>query len=219
MFTGIVQTKGRVEAREGAKLKIAAPVAGVRTGDSVAVDGVCLTATSVARKENESLLEFDVSEETFQRTTLGDLTAGQEVNLEPPLRVGDPLGGHFVLGHVDATGKVASKEARESSVIMEFSIPMRLKNYLVPKGSVAVDGVSLTVVEVKEHSFTVSMIPYTAKNTTLGGKQPGDLVNLEMDILAKHVDRLLHGWRREPSDDLFEKKTLSWEELLREKEE
>jgi len=219
MFTGIIQAVGLVEQQANHRLRVASPLKSFKIGDSVAVEGVCLTVTAVEEKGPGCLLDFDVSEETLQRTTLGDLEGGDAVNLEPPARIGDPLGGHFVLGHIDATGKIAAKETRGASTVYEFSVPMRLKNYLVSKGSVAVDGISLTVMEVREHSFTVAVIPHTEKNTSLARKKVDDLVNIETDILAKHVERLVRGWREEPSDDLFQKKVLTWEELLREKKE
>jgi riboflavin synthase len=136
-------------------------------------------------------MTFDLSAETLKRTTLGTLRPDQKVNLEASLRTGDSLGGHFVLGHVDATGKILAKVPQGSWVLYEFMIPPGFQRYLVPKGSVAVDGISLTVVEPRDNSFSAAVIPHTEKNTTLGYKNIGNGVNLEGDILAKHVEKLL----------------------------
>lgn len=208
MFTGIVQSMGKVLRQGDNLLEVQGSPAGVKIGDSVAVDGVCLT---VIRLQGGAMA-FDVSEETLRKTTLGALQPGQPVNLEAALRAGDPLGGHFVLGHVDGTGRILSRSPQGASVLIEFSIPRLLRRYLVPKGSVAVDGISLTVVEVKEASFTVAVIPHTEQQTGLGAKQVGDPVNLEADVLAKHVERLMGGWNDETTGELFVKKTLHWEE-------
>lgn len=213
MFTGIVQALGEVKSRKGPKLEIATPYTELKLGDSVAVEGVCLTVVAIQPGGPGVTLTFDVSEETYDKSTLGQLKPSSPVNLETAARVGDALGGHMVLGHVDGTGKIISKQTLADSFIYEFSIPLRLRRYLVSKGSVAVDGISLTVVDIRESSFTVAIIPHTEANTSLGRKNLGDPVNLEMDILAKHVERLLAGWREAPADNLFEKKIVSWEEV------
>jgi riboflavin synthase len=185
MFTGLVASTGTVEAA-GARLRIATPLtAELERGDSIAVGGVCLTAVAI---ENGTF-EADVMEETLKRSSLGSLKPGDPVNLELALRVGDRLGGHFVQGHVDATGTVESVEPREHSTLIGFAAPADVLRYMVEKGSIAVDGVSLTVVNVGERSFSVSLIPETLERTTLGALEPGDLVNLEADMLAKYVVR------------------------------
>jgi riboflavin synthase len=189
VFTGIVRELGRVEALErgpeGARLRIRAPetAAGVKVGDSVAVNGVCLTATAV---ENGTLA-FDAVPETLRRSSLGRLAEGASVNLEPALRAGEPLGGHFVQGHVDGVGRVRAVTAEG----LEIEAPPELLRYSVEKGSISVEGVSLTIAGLSEEAFTVALIPHTKTATTLGALSPGDEVNLEADVIAKHVERLL----------------------------
>src|SRR5688572_30769155 len=195
MFTGIVEAIGVVEHRQGPRLRLNVPLSGVKVGDSTSVDGVCLTVTAVEEKGAFSVFDYDVSEETDQKSTLGELKAGFRVNVETAVKAGQPLGGHFVLGHVDATGEIAGIERLAASATYKFAFPLRLRKYLVPKGSVAVNGVSLTVADLRENTFTVAVIPHTEKNTSFGWKKAGDRVNLEVDILAKHVERLLDGWK------------------------
>jgi riboflavin synthase alpha subunit len=194
MFTGLVEALGRVEAsgRAGAGHRLALRVPEdwsreVRTGDSIAVSGVCLTAVAV----EPGRLGFDLAEETRAVTTLGDLAAGDPVNLERPLRLGAPVGGHLVLGHVDGVGRVAAIEAEGAGRRMTVLVPPALRPYLIPKGSVAVDGVSLTVAALDDTSFAVALIPHTLAVTTLGARRGGDRVNLEMDVLGKYVQALL----------------------------
>lgn len=214
MFTGIVQTMGTVIGLKSGRLELRTKLGRVKKGDSIAVDGVCLTAVKVSGARTP--LAFDVSKETLDRTTLGSLKAGQKVNLEAALRVGDSLGGHFVQGHVEGTGRLLSKTPADAqTLLMEFTVPMTLKRYLAPKGSVTVDGVSLTVVDVKEHSFTVAVVPHTAANTTLGAKEPGEPVNLETDVIARHVEALLKAGE-DPAGGLFVKKTVAWDEIMSE---
>jgi riboflavin synthase len=184
MFTGIVREVGRVVSFDGGRLVVAAESTAA-AGDSVAVDGVCLTVV------DGSGLAFDVVSETLARTTLGGLEAGDGVNIEPALRAGDPLGGHYVQGHVDGVGRV-----RSLGEPVWFDAPAELLRYLVEKGSIAVDGVSLTVAAVDDGGFAVALIPHTLAETTLGGLAPGDGVNLETDVLAKYVERLLPESRR-----------------------
>jgi riboflavin synthase len=189
VFTGIVRELGRVEAlergAEGARLRVHAPetAAGAKVGDSVAVNGVCLTATAV---EN-GMLAFDAVPETLRRSSLGRLANGARVNLEPALRAGEPLGGHFVQGHVDGIGRVRSVTAEG----LEIEAPPQILRYAVEKGSISVEGVSLTIADLSEEAFTVALIPHTRTVTTLGALSPGDEVNLEADVIAKHVERLL----------------------------
>ena len=186
MFTGIVEELGTVESLEGQRLRIRATTVleGAGLGDSIAVNGCCLTLTD----QGDGWWQADVTDETRARTNLGDLEAGDPVNLERPVRLADRLGGHIVLGHVDATGEIL-RAAPELAV----RLPRNLGRYIVEKGSITVDGVSLTVVDAYDDGFTVAVIPHTAEVTTLGHKGPGDRVNLEVDIMAKHVERLLAG--------------------------
>lgn len=190
MFTGIVEELGTVVSRQGPKLRIAATTVldGVQLGDSTAVNGCCLTvvAWEPPTADAPGWWEADVSDETYRRTSLGDLQAGDPVNLERPVRLMDRLGGHLVQGHVDAVGTVTAP-APDLAVRM----PAELTRYVVEKGSITVDGVSLTVVDALADGFTVALIPHTAEVTTLGHRRPGDAVNLEVDVTAKYVERLL----------------------------
>ncbi|HEU5192707.1 MAG TPA: riboflavin synthase [Methylomirabilota bacterium] len=188
MFTGIVEELGRVLDRRGARLVVAAGKAldGTDLGSSVAVNGVCLTVV----ERGSDALGFDMGPETLTITTLGDLVAGDPVNLERPLRMGDFLGGHIVQGHVDGIGVVTAVEraADTSRIRVEWQDP-RLAPYLIAKGSVAVDGVSLTVAALEEGAFEVMVIPHTLAVTTLGATRRGRRVNLEMDMIGKYVLR------------------------------
>ena len=193
MFTGIVREVGRVVEVEagdaGATLRIAAPETAARTavGDSVAIGGVCLTAESV---EGETM-RFHAVPETLSRSNLGGLQAGDGVNVEPALRAGEPLGGHIVQGHVDGLACVRAVEQEGDGVRVWFEAPPELLGYLVEKGSVTVDGVSLTVAGLEEDVFAVALIPHTLSVTTLGALAPAAQVNLEVDVLAKYVERLV----------------------------
>jgi len=193
MFTGIVEELGVVEALEdqgdAVRLTVRGPHVTVdaRLGDSIAVNGCCLT---VAEKDGETFTA-DVMRETLDKTSLGALAPGGRVNLERAVTAATRLGGHIVQGHVDGTGSVVRREPSEHWEIVEVSLPAGLSRYLVDKGSITVDGVSLTVVSAGDDSFTVSLIPETLARTTLGHKQPGDPVNLEVDVIAKYVERLL----------------------------
>jgi len=186
MFTGIVEELGSVASRDGGRLRIAARAVldGVQLGDSTAVNGCCLTV--VAFDEAEGWWEADVTDETYSRTDLGDLAPGDPVNLERPVRLEDRLGGHLVQGHVDGVGEIVV-----GAPDLRVRVPAALLRYLVEKGSVTVDGVSLTVVDVLDDGFTVALIPHTAAVTTLGHKGPGATVNLEVDVIAKYTERLL----------------------------
>jgi riboflavin synthase len=191
MFTGIVRERGRVasseEGTDGLRLEIDAPetAAQLEIGDSVSISGACLTATAVS---NGGFSVTAVAE-TLARTTLGRLSAEDEVNLETAARVGDPLGGHLVQGHVDGLGRVAA--VSEDGRVWIEAAPEILR-YCVEKGSITVDGVSLTIAGLREDAFEVALIPHTLEVTTLGTLQPGDEVNLEVDVLAKYVERLTH---------------------------
>lgn len=189
MFTGIVRELGEVEAvstrGDGARLEVRAPetAAGTGVGDSVAVNGACLTAVAA----DDGVLAFDVVAETLRRTSLGRLTPGSRVNVEPALRAGEPLGGHLVQGHVDGVGRLLRVDAEG----LEIEAPEDLMRYCVEKGSIAVEGVSLTIAGLGEGSFSVALVPHTREATTLGAVSEGDELNLEADIVAKHVERLL----------------------------
>jgi riboflavin synthase len=192
VFTGLIADLGTVTALErdgeGATLRIESRLAGdLGEGDSVAVNGVCLTATEVG----EQSFEAQAMIETLERSSLGVLADGSEVNLELPLRAEDRLGGHLVQGHVDGTCVVGGVREEGFSRVLEIVLDPRLSRYLVEKGSVAVDGVSLTVSALTEQGFTVSLIPETLQRTNLGQISEGSLVNIEVDILAKHVERLM----------------------------
>jgi len=193
MFTGIVRERGRVAAVDhgdgGVRLRVEATrtAAGVSVGDSVAVGGVCLTVVEIAGGE----LSFDAVPETLSRTALGRLAVGDEVNVEPAVRAGEPLGGHVMQGHVDGVGRVRSVEPEGDGRRIWVDAPADVLRYCVEKGSVAVDGTSLTVAALDGAGFAVALIPHTLAETTLGALAPGDEVNLEADVLAKYVERLL----------------------------
>ncbi len=193
MFTGLVLGIGKVQAVRPAgtgrrfEVDAGAVAAKVHLGDSVAVSGVCLTAVEIAPPR----LAFDVVAETLSRTTLGRLRPGDEVNLELPLTPTDRLGGHFVQGHVDGVGKVLHAGMRGADWILEVSAPPDLARYLVEKGSISIDGVSLTLTRAGRDSLAVSLIPHTREVTTLGRLRSGSEVNLEVDLLAKYVEKLM----------------------------
>jgi len=192
VFTGLVQELGTVESlrreRDGARLTIGAQLAGeLRAGESIAVNGVCLTAVEV----HDHAFTAEAMNETLERSALGELRAGARVNLELPLRAGERFGGHLVQGHVDGVGEVAALGDDGLARRLTIAAPERLLRYTVEKGSIAVDGVSLTVVAAGERSFTVSLIPETLQRTTLGDAQVGRKLNLEVDVVAKYVEKLL----------------------------
>lgn len=187
MFTGIVRAVGKVVEVEPRRLWVSQEGLGPRLGASVAVNGVCLT---VAALDGEKM-GFDLSWETWARTGLGDLRPGDPVNLEPALRVGDELGGHFLLGHVDTVGKITILARRGAEFLLEVSFEPGFAELLADKGAVAVDGISLTPFAVGEGTFRCAIIPYTFAHTNLRVRRPGDRVNLEFDVLAKYVRR----WR------------------------
>jgi len=194
VFTGIVHDIGRVQALEArggdVRLVIAAQrldLSAARVGDSICVQGCCLTATAVQARS----FAADVSRETLALTTLGELQSGAAVNLEPALRAGDALGGHLVSGHVDGVGEVLSREADARSLRLSIAVPAALERFVAPKGSIAVDGVSLTVNAVQPGSFAVNIIPHTQAVTALGALAVGARVNLEVDQVARYLARLL----------------------------
>ncbi len=189
MFTGIVEEVGTATGVGAHRLTVRAEMVldGLKLGDSMSVNGACLTVVAL----EDSTFSVDLSPETLRRTSLGDLAKGQRLNLERPLAVTDRLGGHIVQGHVDGTGRVTSWTPEGDSMILRVRCPKRLMPYIVGKGFVAVDGISLTVVKKGASSFTLSLIPYTLQNTNLQGKVAGDRVNLEADIVAKYVESML----------------------------
>ena len=191
MFTGIVEDIGVAREISPGRLIIGARkvLEGTKAGDSMAINGVCLTVTTTSN----DAFSVDVMPETLRRTNLGRLHYGDSVNLERALLVGGRLGGHFVQGHVDDTGKVLSVKPEGEALLVKFSVPSRLMRYIVQKGFIAVDGVSLTVIDPDGFSFSVSLVGYTRKQTTLGVSKPGDVVNLEVDIIAKYMERLKQG--------------------------
>jgi riboflavin synthase len=197
MFTGIVEGLGKVKrlTMKGAdavlEIETAIDFTDVSIGDSIAVNGACLTVTV----KNKNIFTADVSAETLSRTTLKLLQVGHKVNLEKSLRVGGFVGGHFVLGHVDAAGRILSQAQKSGSLILAVEMNDNLSRYIVEKGSVAIDGISLTVNKLEKNRFYVNIIPHTVANTTLLTKKEGDLVNIETDVLGKYVEKLLHSPR------------------------
>ena len=187
MFTGIVEELGRLESLDGGRLRVAATrvIEDAAIGDSIAVNGCCLTVVA----SGDGWWEADVSDETISRTSLAGLQPGDGINLERAVKVSDRLGGHIVQGHVDGVGEVVDPVPD-----LRVRVPAGMTRYLVEKGSVTVDGVSLTVVDALDDGFTVAIIPHTADVTTLGAKRPGDLVNLEVDVMAKYVEKLVSAY-------------------------
>ena len=191
MFTGLVQHLGEVvavlDAPPGKRLVVGAgPLAvAAELGDSIAINGCCLTVVAAAGEQ----LSFEAGPETLARTNLGQLAVGGRVNLEPSLRVGDKLGGHFVSGHIDAVGTLEARQDDGEWCTLWFAFPPTLGRYMVSKGSIAVDGVSLTLVAVERQRFSVALIPHTLAHTTLGSLPPGGSVNIEVDMLAKYVEK------------------------------
>jgi riboflavin synthase alpha subunit len=193
VFTGIVRERGRVlradGGPEGLSLELEAPETAALSavGDSVSIGGACLTVTSVA----DGRLTFHAVPETMQRSSLGRLRPGTEVNLEPALRAGDPLGGHYVQGHVDAVGTVRALDPEGEGARLWVDAPPGVLRYCVEKGSIAVEGVSLTIADLDDDGFAIALVPHTLEATTLGALAPGDPVNLEVDVLAKYVEKLV----------------------------
>ena len=189
MFTGIVEEVGFVAKISGNAMTVRASkvTEDLKLGDSIAVNGACLTAVSCGQSE----FSVDLTPETMRRTSLGQLSVGRPVNLERALLASDRMGGHIVQGHIDGTGRVMSTKPEGDSIIFRIRVPKRLHRYIVEKGFVAVDGISLTVVKRGASSFTMAVIPYTLNNTNLASLSVGDRVNLEADILAKYIESLL----------------------------
>ncbi|WP_418966690.1 riboflavin synthase [Butyribacter intestini] len=194
MFTGIVEETGKIESvANGNKSAIITIIAdkvlkGTKIGDSIAVNGVCLTVTSISGNK----FTADVMAETIRRSSLGTLKHGSKVNLERAMAADGRFGGHIVSGHIDGTGVIRSLEREDNAVWVEIETPDKLLKYIVEKGSIAIDGISLTVAKLTDDSFSVSVIPHTGEETTLLAKKPGDIVNLENDIVGKYVERLMN---------------------------
>ena len=189
MFTGIVAEIGTVKSLQAGRLTITvgAVLKDTKLGDSINVNGACLTVTAIS----DNTFSIDVMPETLRRTNLGALRPGEGVNLEPGLPADGRFGGHFVQGHVDGTGRVNSVVAEGEALLVKVAAPQDILHYVVEKGFIAIDGVSLTVTNCNAVSFVVSLVSYTLQHTTLGRKKPGDVVNLEVDIIAKYVERLV----------------------------
>jgi riboflavin synthase len=203
MFTGITEETGTVKEATSNHLLIEARkvLEGIEVSDSIAVNGACLTITSL----NNSTFTVAIMPETLRHTNLGGLHYGDQVNLERALIAGGRLGGHLVLGHIDDTGEVMTVIPEEAAHIMRISAPARLMSYIVTKGFIAVDGVSLTITDLDDFSFTVSLVAYTMEHTILGNRRPGDRVNLEADIIAKYIERLKERKSRGLTTDFLEK--------------
>jgi riboflavin synthase len=205
LFTGLILELGEITSinrKSGGavlSLKSDKTASAAKLGDSIAVNGVCLTVVKSGRKE----LSFDLSDETLRSTNIGSLNKGDAVNLEPSMSPDSKIGGHFVTGHVDTVGKIRSRVQSGDMLKFEIEAPSKVTDFLVEKGSVAVDGISLTVVDILKDGFTLVIIPHTAKLTTLGFKGAGDSVNIEVDILGKYVAKFLQ--RREDKDSRFMK--------------
>ncbi|MGR3177892.1 MAG: riboflavin synthase [Candidatus Anammoxibacter sp.] len=207
MFTGIIEHLGKVEntARKPASMVISVNIGNlindVKEGDSVSVNGICLTVTTI----KGSVVTFDVLQETLSRTSLKDIKVSEKVNIERALKVGDRMGGHFVTGHIDGTGVIAKKIKQPGQTTLWVEVSSKLGQLMIEKGSIAIDGISLTLVEVKDTSFSVALIPYTLSETTLGFRDVGNIVNLELDMIGKWVKKIVsteHG----PSSGLTKEK-------------
>lgn len=201
MFTGLVEEVGQLEAITGSEqacrlvIRAKKVLEDVQLGDSIAVNGICLTVTS----HTSTRFSVDVMPETLNKTNIGRLRAGQRVNLERAMRLGDRFGGHIVSGHVDGTGEILSRQPHANAVLFRIGAGPDVLKYVIPRGSICIDGISLTVVNVEEGSFSVSIIPHTLAQTSLQERRPGDLVNLEADVIGKYVERLL-GFRSPGSE-------------------
>ena len=191
MFSGIIEEIGSVKNNIDSKLTIGTDkiLHGMKLGDSISVDGVCLTIIAI----DENSFSAIISEETGEKTNLLTVSPGHSVNLERPLAFNERIGGHLVQGHIDETGTIASITIEPNSLLFSFSVSQRIQKYIIPKGSIAVDGISLTIVESRPTDFTVAVIPYTRDNTTLGTKNIGDTVNIEVDMMGKYIENLLTG--------------------------
>lgn len=217
MFTGLIETQGIVtnvqRVSGGAKIQVYAPEFGrdMGLGDSIAVDGACLTVSQFQR----GAFVADVSDETLSKTTLEGLRQGSKVNLERALRLSDRLGGHLVTGHVEGIGKLLMRQAAGNSTIYQFQLPVQLMDFIVPKGSVAIDGISLTVAQIRGESFAAAVVPHTEEVTTLKEKPIGAPVNVEVDVLAKYVKQFIDAYAGFEDDDSGSRDKRSLGEMLR----
>ncbi|HEY9899263.1 MAG TPA: riboflavin synthase [Pantanalinema sp.] len=213
MFTGLVEEVGTLLARRGTQVTLLAPTLAptLELGDSVAVNGICLTATAIGGDR----FTADISESTLDVTTARTWQAGRRLNLERALALGDRLGGHLVSGHVDGVGRLVSQGRLGEAHRLEFELPIELAAFLVPKGSITIDGTSLTVNDVLSSGFTVTLIPHTGAQTTLLSLSPGDAVNLEVDLIAKYVRRMLTGFLERGEAPSLAPRGLSYEQLAR----
>ena len=225
MFTGIINHIGtvlKIDKKLGsfgpeASIWVKTALKKVTKGDSVCVEGICLTVSGMKKNKKGTDIRFQASQETLDKTSLGSFKAGMEINIEPSLKVGDKLGGHFVQGHVDAAGKITRVIPQGNSKLYWFSFPPELDPFLVPKGSAAVNGVSLTVVEIASGQFSVSMLPYTEAETSFRSRKAGDPINLETDILAKVAVKQMRSFSgKAGSMELYQKKIVTWEEISEE---
>jgi len=212
LFTGIIEEKGKVSrlvkrTPHAFQLIVDANeiIQDMAIGDSIAINGVCLTVTSFQSDH----FSVDVMPETVHATNLLHMTPGTDVNLERAMKATGRFGGHFVSGHVDGTGKILSRQPKENAIVYKIEMPADTSKYVIPRGSVSVDGISLTIFARFPNAFTISVIPHTAAATTLGGKTKGDTVNIECDMLAKHVHHLLHQDKSEPQTNELDRDTLS----------
>ena len=202
MFTGIIEETGKVEKieRRGKAIMLAIraskSVRGLKIGGSLAVNGCCLTATKIAASGKSKLIRFDLLDETWRLTNFQFLKAGSLVNLERPLRAGDEFGGHFVTGHIDGTGRIARWEKSGADHVLDIAAPQNVMRYVIEKGSIAIDGMSLTVASVSKKGFRVWIIPHTFEVTNLRGRKAGDAVNLEADMLGKYAEKFSKKSRR-----------------------
>ena len=205
MFSGIIEGLSKVISLEPSVLKIGAKDLSleIKVGESISVNGVCLTV----KKTNEDSFSFDLSKETLGKTNLNELKRGESVNLERALKAGERMGGHILNGHTDTTGRLERIEKRGDTKDFWISFPSEFRKYLVSKGSIGIEGVSLTVVEVIENEFSTTLIPFTLQRTNLGKKKEGDKLNLEFDILAKYLESIIKNWKKEKVDWQFLKET------------
>jgi riboflavin synthase len=198
MFTGIIEETGSVETiKRGAKaialtIRAGSTARGLKLGGSLAVNGCCLTATKITGEGKSKLIQFDLLHETWKRTNFHSLKTGSRVNLERPLRAGGEFGGHFVTGHIDGTGKISRWEKSGADHVLDITAPESVMRYVIQKGSIAIDGISLTVAAVSKKSFRVWIIPHTFEVTNLRTRKTGDAVNLEADMIGKYAEKILH---------------------------
>jgi len=217
MFTGIIEGLGKIDAIRsagvGRRLAITAefPLSGSKIGDSIAVNGACLTAVAISGAR----FEVDVSPETIDKTVLKNIQVGETVNIERALRLSDRLDGHLVSGHIDGTGRMIHKTPRGNAILIGFSVPQALARYMIPKGSVAVDGISLTINQCDASGFEISIIPHTAEITTINFKKPGDSVNIETDMIGKYVEKFLTSPGKKPESQTHTEKSVDMDFLLK----